>query len=731
MKKQMVSLLLVIVMLASMLVACNGGVNPNAATTADPSASASASGYFSSISQSLTESSNALSNSLAGNTPDGSSSSDPIGGEPSDSSSSSSSDLGQMDAENLVITSGVQIATKNTYTDSIAPLQSAIAAVLGAQLNVVYPSYKDSMTIANEIVIGDIATFSKDTRPGIKRNTDYDTYGEWEIYVESGRVFINGGSTKAIEDAIQYFVATYVTGQTTIKVPLTLNYKSEMSAIDVTVSQLSNKFYLGGATMSAKGVVLTAVQDTVIFRVNAGGTVKLKFDSEGTATFRVYTARGADYKNINVTSGTSEVVLAENLSGDVVEFMLVKRTGTTACTLTAVNLVGELADPPSISDTATTTKGSGSTAMFKIIGRGYDCSYGLTCDYSGAGFDFNIFTPTGTDITAKFITTSGDTYFAVYVDGVKKTSSTGLGVKVPNVSYSAKDNPNARAEVTLVSGLEPGFHNIRIVRQGNLWHSFAALHEISFKGTMQSRPANKDKYIEVIGDSITCGYGVISGAPKSGNDANGKNAGDVIYCDVTQAYSFLLAEKLKADYSICGYSGWGLATANTITYGDTKAQNTAFDIYEAYQYRNHRRTVNAATTGNDHYFNTNPRKPDLIIVNLGTNDRSRINSNASTYKTLATNFINLLRAKNGANVPIIWAYGAMTTNTSAANEAAIIKGIKDAISAGGGSGAKLYYYQLAGNTAGGNGHPTAAHQKTMADALVKYIKDTGIAGFSN
>ena len=352
--KQWISLLLVIVMLASMLVACNGGgVNPNVATTADPAASAASSSYFASLSESMSNAltSNSSSDSQSGNS-DGSSDS---------SSDSSSSDPGQLDATNLVINTGYQIvissAKQSAMETVLSTLQNALSGVVGGELSVVYPKYNQPLNTATEIVIGDVVLYSKDTRPGAKRVGDYENFGDWEIYVNEGRVFINGGSDMAVEDAVKYFVTTYVTGQTAVKVPKTLSYQGKLSPSDITVSQMSNKFYLNGATMSTNGIVLTAVKDTVIFKLNAGGDVKLKFTSEGVGTFRVYTGRGADYKTINVTSGTSEVTLAEGLTGDITEFMIVKRTGATACTLTAINAAGELADPPSVLDTPTTTTG--------------------------------------------------------------------------------------------------------------------------------------------------------------------------------------------------------------------------------------------------------------------------------------------------------------------------------------------------------------------------------------
>lgn len=57
-------------------------------------------------------------------------------------------------------------------------------------------------------------------------------------------------------------------------------------------------------------------------------------------------------------------------------------------------------------------------------------------------------------------------------------------------------------------------------------------------------PANKNYYIEFVGDSITCAWGTI-----------GEHTGAYTDQDGTLAYSYLVAEAQNADYSMTALSG--------------------------------------------------------------------------------------------------------------------------------------------------------------------------------
>jgi lysophospholipase L1-like esterase len=110
-----------------------------------------------------------------------------------------------------------------------------------------------------------------------------------------------------------------------------------------------------------------------------------------------------------------------------------------------------------------------------------------------------------------------------------------------------------------------------------------------------------DRRIEVIGNSVTCGYGV-EGASASCRFSNETE-------DASKSYAALIAEELGADYNLVAYSGKGVVR----NYGD--AEKTSPDPMPALYGR---------TCSFDPALKWDPAKwiPQAVIINLGTNDFS-------------------------------------------------------------------------------------------------------------
>ena len=126
-------------------------------------------------------------------------------------------------------------------------------------------------------------------------------------------------------------------------------------------------------------------------------------------------------------------------------------------------------------------------------------------------------------------------------------------------------------------------------------------------GGLNPTPDKKLK-IEIVGDSITCGYGVEGSLEKTYSTAEE---------NVTKSYSYLVPARLNADYSIVSKSGAGVISG----YTDNGVRNSFNILTEYYD----RMGCSVFQTGDawpsdfeyDYSF-----EPDIIIVNLGTNDIS-------------------------------------------------------------------------------------------------------------
>lgn len=242
---------------------------------------------------------------------------------------------------------------------------------------------------------------------------------------------------------------------------------------------------------------------------------------------------------------------------------------------------------------------------------------------------------------------------------------------------------------TLVSGLSSGRHKIRIVNS-----SESQLGQIQigalFAEEFYAAPEKSDFNIEFIGDSITAGFGSIG---VKGEARTAKNS------DACSTYAYFTAEKLGVDYSTVAVSGicvtadlWNTGVNMEMVYSQQTPRNTT-----AYEFK---------------------KQPNVIVLNLGTNDASYLSSNAS-YGTQFpydyVRFLQYIRAKN-PNAYILCLYGFTTKNATISNgiEAAVQE-MKDS---------KIRYLSegFSGDGSGVVGHPPVGAQRRWGDTLATYIQ---------
>lgn len=317
----------------------------------------------------------------------------------------------------------------------------------------------------------------------------------------------------------------------------------------------------------------------------------------------------------------------------------------------------------------------------KLLGRCEVVSSGVTCDYTASGFEACL--NGGGSLTMK-VNASGETFFTVYADGVRLDQR----IRVAQ----------GESEVELTSFAESGVHHIRVLKQTEALNSLCVLKSLTFTGELGEKPANRELFIEFIGDSISCGYGnynYTAGAEKPGSAA---------YQDGTAAFPFLSAELLEADCSVVAISGIGVKNGFT-SYCEG-------DVYEKLSY----------LRGADRVFGFE-RKPNLVVINLGTNDATfldRGKGSESEFKAGVKTLLERVRALNGEKVPVVWAYNMMNDGC--------VAWIRDVMTEMGGVANGLYLCELIRNRDGGNGHPSGEAQKTAADQLAAFIKEKIVSG---
>lgn len=347
-----------------------------------------------------------------------------------------------------------------------------------------------------------------------------------------------------------------------------------------------------------------------------------------------------------------------------------------------------------------------------VTGRTMALSAGLALDLSAASMRF--YTTGGGDVSLKGVVGGGDmVFFTIYIDGVRQES---------RVMF-----PEGESTQVIASNLSNEAHLIEIVRQTEGQFGSFTAQTVTMKGSLfGQKPAEKKRYIEFIGDSITCGAGCLCKYISKDNfltylptqsstcirNGEYKDA-QWLEEDATNSYAYLTARELNADCSLVSFSGIGLMRSYA-EFGGQKI--TMPELYAKGAYKR---------TGGETYDFASARKPDLVVINLGTNDESLKGggngySGALTkeqYKKAVQDFIAQIRASyNDPDLKIMWATGMMNQAMATWTKEAI-RDLDDAN--------VKHTATLSQGTSGHGSHPTYYQQKAAVADLKYALKLQG------
>ncbi len=311
---------------------------------------------------------------------------------------------------------------------------------------------------------------------------------------------------------------------------------------------------------------------------------------------------------------------------------------------------------------------------YKFHGRAIEYDSGLVCDETATGISFTGYFEGAVTVD---LSVNADTYFTVYIDGQRSDER----IYADSLAKT----------IEIANFAEPGEHTIELIKHTEACKSICLLKSVSFTGYFLAPPVDKEHCIAYIGDSITAGYGVYY-------DPNGKDEpGSTVCQDGTKTYAYLTSQALNADPIVICRSGIGVA-----------AGHTDYMMEEYFGAQSYCRADVAKYTPT--------RKPDIVVINLGTNDAMGSNE-ALTYKL--PGFIDLVRETYGEDVPVIWVYGMMNdARWEATNNVLQTKY--------GGEAGGFYGLQMPLMRDGGNSHPSLASHKNAADILVKFIQEKNL-----
>lgn len=213
--------------------------------------------------------------------------------------------------------------------------------------------------------------------------------------------------------------------------------------------------------------------------------------------------------------------------------------------------------------------------------------------WSGTGLTFSF---TGSSASVAVASTWGSNSIEMVIDN-------GTPLVVDNVNGTSIATPAALAD---------GPHTVSIRKRSEPQMGSIYVGDVSTSGTLGNDTAPESRRIQVIGDSITVGYGMDGVYPCVNSAA---------LEDAPNTYGALTAKNLSAEYDIIAWSGKGLIR-NIVNpgYVDDVVMPQIWTRWGAAD-EDGTYTFPAADT------------PDVVVVNLGTNDFSYVATNSSTGAT--------------------------------------------------------------------------------------------------
>lgn len=253
--------------------------------------------------------------------------------------------------------------------------------------------------------------------------------------------------------------------------------------------------------------------------------------------------------------------------------------------------------------------------------------------------------------------------------------------------------------------------NVKVIKLSESAMSVCGISKIEVEGSDVKPAAVSDKKIEFIGDSITCGYGV--------DDPVKENHFMTSTEDTTKAYAYLTAKALGADYSMVCLSGHGIISG--YSNDGNKVENQIMPKFYDYLGFSYGSFASGKQPQNMEW-NHADYQPDLVVINLGTNDDSYCQNDAEKqldYKTQYIEFLKHIREVN-PDAHILCTLGIMGDRLYPTIESVVA----DYTAQTGDTNVSSMKFDVQSPADGyaADWHPTDITQKKAAEKLTAHIK---------
>ena len=269
--------------------------------------------------------------------------------------------------------------------------------------------------------------------------------------------------------------------------------------------------------------------------------------------------------------------------------------------------------------------------------------------------------------------------------------------------------------VTLATALPDGRHTVRLmyILEGyELYPEFWGFVLDEGKALAEP-PALPDRKIEFIGNSITCGYG------NEGTDRN--EHFDYATENHYYSYASIVARSLEAQHWVVARSGIG-AYRN---YGEAKTGSPRSCMPVQYEYTGYAYDLRLRDEASflREKWDFSRYQPDVVCINLGTNDLSTNNYDVTLLKQGYQKLLQLVRAHN-PKAKIVFLCGSMLSGKELAIAKQLLDEVKtEANKAGDKEVYRFDFTPQAGDLGYGNDwHPSLLQHEKMAAELAAYLR---------
>lgn len=324
-------------------------------------------------------------------------------------------------------------------------------------------------------------------------------------------------------------------------------------------------------------------------------------------------------------------------------------------------------------------------SSMKLLGErtGFNAAGELMAEWSGSGFEMKINVgEEGSDLRVGFRCNYGARW-KVYVDGEQ------FGDRVTS--------SNGNKKQIVARAIPAGEHTIAFVKDSQPAtnrNNYNSILSVAFNGEVMTPPAEKETYIEFIGDGYMVGFGALG---KGSGSTTSKILEETSF---TAALPYLTAKALDADYSVVAHSQIGLS-----------AKAGAFNIKQLYQNQYAYRELTETYKPD--------RKPDAIVIHVGMDDTISSLSQGKFIVAAADYTKEVRDYYNDQSIPVIWLYNTLY-HTVRAGE---VKVLRDYM----GPNSNVYalechYGQSGSGTTDTDRYPSAEEHQKSADLLVPFLK---------